>query len=113
MVFGAYLIFQNSPPKNRITMKKMIISCALFCAVILAACNSSSSSSTAKDTATVTSTNATDASKSMIASVKYTCKMHPEVISDTLGHCPKCGMKLVAMTDTTMKMSKDSMIKQH
>ncbi|MEN6625826.1 MAG: efflux RND transporter periplasmic adaptor subunit [Candidatus Sumerlaeia bacterium] len=27
----------------------------------------------------------------------YTCGMHPEVISDTPGNCPKCGMKLVAM----------------
>jgi hypothetical protein len=25
----------------------------------------------------------------------YTCKMHPEVISNTPGNCPKCGMKLV------------------
>lgn len=27
----------------------------------------------------------------------YTCGMHPEVISDTPGNCPKCGMKLVVM----------------
>lgn len=27
----------------------------------------------------------------------YTCEMHPEVISDTPGDCPKCGMRLVAM----------------
>jgi len=26
---------------------------------------------------------------------KYTCPMHPEVISDKPGKCPKCGMKLV------------------
>ena len=26
----------------------------------------------------------------------YTCTMHPEVISDKPGSCPKCGMKLVA-----------------
>ncbi len=26
---------------------------------------------------------------------KYTCPMHPEVITDHPGHCPKCGMKLV------------------
>jgi hypothetical protein len=26
---------------------------------------------------------------------KYTCLMHPEVISDHPGNCPKCGMKLV------------------
>ena len=26
---------------------------------------------------------------------KYTCEMHPEVISDKPGKCPKCGMNLV------------------
>ena len=26
---------------------------------------------------------------------KYTCKMHPEVVQNTPGECPKCGMKLV------------------
>ena len=27
--------------------------------------------------------------------VKYTCSMHPEVVTDAPGNCPKCGMKLV------------------
>ncbi|MEI7542760.1 MAG: heavy metal-binding domain-containing protein [bacterium] len=27
--------------------------------------------------------------------VQYTCPMHPEVISDKPGKCPKCGMELV------------------
>jgi hypothetical protein len=27
--------------------------------------------------------------------VVYTCPMHPEVISDKPGKCPKCGMNLV------------------
>ncbi len=26
---------------------------------------------------------------------KYTCTMHPEVVRDKPGKCPKCGMKLV------------------
>ncbi len=30
------------------------------------------------------------------APVAYTCPMHPEVISDEAGRCPKCGMKLLA-----------------
>lgn len=29
------------------------------------------------------------------SSVRYTCPMHPEVVSDTPGRCPHCGMKLV------------------
>ena len=29
------------------------------------------------------------------AATKYTCPMHPEVVQDKPGNCPKCGMKLV------------------
>ena len=39
----------------------------------------------------------------------YTCPMHPEVISEQAGNCPKCGMKLVlesslANSNGSMKM---------
>lgn len=30
-----------------------------------------------------------------VQGVVYTCPMHPEVISDKPGKCPKCGMTLV------------------
>ena len=29
----------------------------------------------------------------------YTCSMHPEVVQDQPGNCPKCGMKLVEKKD--------------
>lgn len=29
------------------------------------------------------------------AAVQYTCSMHPEVVKDAPGDCPKCGMKLI------------------
>jgi len=33
--------------------------------------------------------------KTNMAKVQYTCPMHPEVVSDKPGKCPKCGMDLV------------------
>jgi hypothetical protein len=30
-----------------------------------------------------------------VPAVKYTCPMHPEVVVDAPGTCPKCGMNLV------------------
>src|SRR5258705_830431 len=31
---------------------------------------------------------------------KYTCPMHPEIVRDGPGSCPKCGMALVPMVPT-------------
>lgn len=45
------------------------------------------------------STEASDATDSTsnehIAKVQYTCTMHPEVLEDEPGKCPKCGMDLM------------------
>jgi len=37
------------------------------------------------------------------AKVQYTCTMHPEVISNKPGKCPKCGMTLIKKTDAKKK----------
>jgi hypothetical protein len=36
-----------------------------------------------------------DHAKASPAGQKYTCPMHPEVVQDKPGKCPKCGMTLV------------------
>ena len=36
---------------------------------------------------------------------KYTCPMHPEVVTDHPGDCPKCGMKLVPMKENKRSTS--------
>ena len=35
-----------------------------------------------------------------VAAARYTCVMHPEVVTDKPGKCPKCGMALVAVKPT-------------
>ena len=40
--------------------------------------------------------------------VQYTCTMHPEVLSDKPGKCPKCGMALVKK-EATKKKSPEKM----
>lgn len=34
------------------------------------------------------------ANQSSGQAVKYTCSMHPEVVQDKQGNCPRCGMAL-------------------
>ena len=52
-------------------------------------------------------TNSTPASSAVeskaVAKDVYTCSMHPEVLADKPGDCPKCGMPLVKKesADTT------------
>src|SRR6266700_7389323 len=34
---------------------------------------------------------------------RYTCVMHPEIVMDHPGNCPKCGMKLVPLKEEKPK----------
>ena len=45
--------------------------------------------------ASIEATESPTAPASQPATVIYTCPMHPEVLSDKPGNCPKCGMELV------------------
>src|SRR5690348_16124247 len=39
------------------------------------------------------------------AGTKYTCPMHPEIISNSPGTCPKCGMALEPLTVTAEEVA--------
>jgi membrane-associated PAP2 superfamily phosphatase len=85
-------------------MKRMIIALSVvFGTTVLATCgNSGTRDASAKKSNS-------DISKIMGA-VKYTCEMHTDVMSDTPGHCPKCGMALVRFADSSKKkMDRDTM----
>lgn len=41
--------------------------------------------------------------KTRTEKVQYTCSMHPDVISDKPGKCPKCGMDLVVRKKANKK----------
>ncbi|WP_029293138.1 multicopper oxidase domain-containing protein [Chryseobacterium hispalense] len=44
-------------------------------------------------------------SKSQSQPQKYTCPMHPEIISDKSGKCPKCGMDLIEIENHSQQQS--------
>lgn len=103
-------------------MKKYILPLAslILLSIVFTACsnnatNDAASKPAAADSAAAFGTTAAakDTSMTKATAVVYTCKMHPEVISDKPGKCPKCGMDLVKKDnlkkDSTMQgMKMDS-----
>jgi hypothetical protein len=58
----------------------------------------------------------TQMKSTIVQTVKYTCPMHPDVVKDKPGKCPKCGMKLVEKKVApagTMKSMPDSSSRQN
>src|SRR5574338_205923 len=75
------------------TMKKAgIYGCLLLATLVMIAfaCNNNSTGSKNK------------------TAEQYTCPMHPEIISDKPGKCPKCGMDLVKVSDEKNKSNADN-----
>ena len=67
------------------TMKTLILTTVSAIVFSISACNSEKKSESA----------GSDSSTIQTAGVSYTCSMHPEVISDKPGKCPKCNMDLI------------------
>src|SRR5216110_2968309 len=44
---------------------------------------------------------------------KYTCPMHPDVVMNHPGNCPKCGMKLVPKKEETKTKPKSNVRESH
>lgn len=69
-------------------MKKAIFLASLITIVIISACNNSTKESNKEQNFSL------DTTKVAQGVSYYQCPMHPEVISDKSGNCPKCGMDL-------------------
>ena len=69
---------------KKITFIAAILAAAMAITLIAAGCSGSKPAAKPETTAAAA-----------VQAVQYTCPMHPEVISDKPGKCPKCGMDLV------------------
>jgi hypothetical protein len=86
-------------------VRKTIILSAVALSLMFGACNSSSTKSeqtSSTDTSATKGANTSqtfnlDTTKLKSGETFYQCEMHPEVLSDKPGSCPKCGMALVEM----------------
>ena len=86
-------------------MKKTIILSMTVFALVLGACSSSSkkgeqnksTDSTTTQSSSASQTFDIDTTKLKSGETIYQCSMHPEVLSDKPGSCPKCGMDLSEM----------------
>lgn len=76
-------------------MKKVII---LFLAtLIFEACGNSAKTGESSSSKNSAPTFKLDTTKLKSGEAFYQCEMHPDVISDKPGNCPKCGMELLKM----------------
>jgi len=72
---------------NSVKSLATLMAVAGIAALALGGCTDSSKNDT--------STQTNQAAQKDAKTVQYTCSMHPEVLQEKQGDCPKCGMKLV------------------
>ena len=76
-------------------MKKIAIVTVTMLATLLGACSNLSSTKDESKSGSANQQFDLDTTKLKSGDSFYHCEMHPEVISDKIGNCPKCGMELV------------------
>lgn len=83
-------------------MKKLLFLGAALASLTVAATACSDNKGTTETTATASPAAASDSAAVPggnpgpgVAAATYTCSMHPDVITNEPGDCPKCGMALV------------------
>ncbi len=72
-------------------MQRFLVGATLLLSFLAGCSSSSAPTSTAPGETPATTAVSTPAGQA----VTYTCPMHPEVLSDKPGKCPKCQMELV------------------
>ncbi len=89
---GADASTQPGPKPRLVAVRPMLFGmmALTFATIGVAGCNRSRS-----DAEPTTLSAAAPQSPAVAAATKYTCPMHPEVVSDKPGKCSKCGMNLV------------------
>jgi hypothetical protein len=102
---AAYLHLNHFKTKNKIMKSKFLFSLVLVAGLILANFSSYQVYGQTPQDKPV---------KQQL--IKYTCPVHPEIVQDMPGKCPKCGMKLIEQKDMSkgeMHMVKDSTMMNH
>ncbi|MET4075951.1 heavy metal-binding domain-containing protein [Hymenobacter sp. UYCo722] len=77
-------------------MKKLLTYSLALASLTFATSCSDNKSTTETTTTTPATTAAADSTAAPAGTAtQYTCPMHPEVVADQPGKCPKCGMDLI------------------
>ena len=75
-------------------MKKLFFISIVAIPLMLSACKGSNTNNDSGSGAGVAQSFNLDTTRLKPGTFFYECEMHPEVLSDKMGSCPKCGMDL-------------------
>jgi len=76
-------------------MKTLLVPCVALGLLALAGCKQDKGGSDSMGSMSMSRGDAMSFQATTKPAMMYTCTMHPEVVSDKPGTCPKCGMTLV------------------